>query len=385
MNTPTDNFSNWARFPRLQTLQLSDWTVPEKQRVWLDWRNCFDLTRLPQPDQQQARANLANVTNLTVLDLCDNLPAALATMLHHMPHVTRLELPWTAMEEVDRGECAATLAVVSTMLSPHLEGLKLHWNLDERTATFLTERLPNLKALKFDRVGAADSWSADAGEGVWAALPCATLTSLRIGGGDGYLRLPFDQSSLRSPWLQMRELGRVQLPFDLVEEFAAGLPNLQLLVAAPTGDWGFTPAVFKRLERVRLDLCLEGFAGARLAQMFPAAVHVVTMVDGEMLRGPPPFINVAGMLSLTHLGLDYLDCQPSDHRTLAAISELPRLQQLSIDVPFQHLQQLFVLSRLSMLQALSVTVDEIEEGTDFATVLSAFSSLTALRSLRVAA
>ena len=120
-----------------------------------------------------------------------------------------------------------------------------------------------------------------------------------------------------------------------MQDFAAGLPNLQLLVAEPSGVWGPTPAVFKHLESVCLELCGEGFAGAHLAKLFPAVRRF--MLETISPGGPEdvPSFNVAGMSVSTHYGLHDPDYHFHKHPdTLTAIASLPRLQQLSIDISY---------------------------------------------------
>jgi len=386
--TRQDALPNWSRFPHLRGLSIFD---NAQERT--NWRDCFDLTRLPQSDQQQARASLANITDLELRNV-NHLPALLTTMLQHMPNVTRLALTCNAKPS----SRLAALCVAAAPSSSKLEKLTLSWPIDEEQAAYLTERLPNLKTLTCEGTVAdledsdwedsedADEQREEARAQVWAALPCARLTALRGSMRGRRMPLPVDHSSLGLPWLQMRELHDVHLPFHLVEQLAAGLPNLVVVVAQPTGVWGPTPAVFERVERVILGPCLEGLEGAGFAKLFPVAQRLV--LDAHGAADDISYYNVAGMTALTHLWLWHeLDAEIVDYRPdmFTVIATLPRLQCLVIDVPYHNLQQLSVLSRLSTLQALAVHMGSFADRADVAVVLSAFSSLTTLHTLCIQA
>jgi len=234
-NTRKGTFPNWSRFPRLKALTMFGGGITH-QGDQLNWHECFDLTTLPPSDQQQARASLANVTYLE-LNGVSGPPVLLATMLQHVPNVSTLCL---YTRSADSSARLAALCALSPL--PHLKVLTMCWPMERDHAACLTERLPNLKGLTFEATVAdyreyPDDEREEARAEVWVALPCPRLTSLHLSSMGEHIPLPIDHSSLSLPWLQMRELHDVQLPFGLVEQFAAGLPNLVVLVAEPTGVW----------------------------------------------------------------------------------------------------------------------------------------------------
>jgi len=128
----------------------------------------------------------------------------------------------------------------------------------------------------------------------------------------------------------------------------------------------------------------EGLEGAAFAKLFPAVQVLVLDADYDT-KEIMYYHNVAGMTALTHLWLRHGLDGDNHPDTFTAIATLPRLQCLLIDAPYDNLQQLSVLSRLSTLQALALQVHGFAEGADCAVVLSAFSSLTTLHTLCIEA
>jgi len=240
-----------------------------------------------------------------------------------MPNVTTLRVS----DSNRHFRPAEQMAAVATMavLAPRLVDPTLDFRLNRQMAARLTEHLPYLRSLRL--VGARgvgdivddddDDDDDDVRAAVWAALPWSRLTSLQAADTTSHARLPSHLSSL--PWLQMRELRGVELPFDYAEQLAAGLPNLQLLNASPKGQWDPTRAVFRQLKQLRLEGCEDGLSGARFAELFPVVERCVLEAELDMDQ-LGLFYNVEGMTDLTHLCI-YNDVTPTPQlaRTFEAV------------------------------------------------------------------
>jgi len=264
-------------------------------------------------------------------------------MLTLMPNLTTL---WVNQPGDHYGVTLSTCAVVAA-LAPRWVELAVGFPLNERLNTMLVEKLPNLRALACDQIH---------GEEVWAVLTRHHITAFQIRHED-YCAEPvtMDSPLLALPWHCMRELRNVQLPFELVVQFAIGLPNLQLLAAELTGVWGPTPAVFKQLERVKLLAWDEDVEGARFGQLCPAAVEVDFQLR-HTTNGFWPALNFSGLTAMTHLILSvYGTDPPPDFWT--NIYQLPRLQVLQVDAHDETvLEALSGLSRVTTLRKLGVAV-----------------------------
>jgi len=372
---------NWSRFPRLRTVNIQSWHQAR------DLRSCFAVSSRGQLQTDQALANLAQVTTLGIKS-SRGITSALMATLSVMPNVTTLHVSGSNLTFQPVPDQMAAVAAMA-VLARQLVDLKIDFLLHQQQAAYLTEHLTNLRSLRVLRgiQGLGNYGGDDDGvrAALWAALPCSRLTSLQVANIMSYAApLPSDLSSLSLPWLQMRELRGVDLPFAFVEQLAAGLPNLQLLHASPKGQWGPTPAVFRQLKQLRLYDCEDGLSGAWFPELFPVVERCV--LQAELYVDEPELCyNVGGMNAVTHLCISTDGIlTPQLARTIEAVASLCRLQELVWWGPGDHLQQLPVLSRVSTLRSLYVGVKfDDEDFFDFAEVLTAVSSLTTLESLTI--
>lgn len=247
---------DWSHFPRLRTVNIHSWHDAS------DLLSCFAVSSR----RDQALANLAQVTTLGI-ESSDEPALALTATLSGLPSVTTLRINGNNYRGRPVLEQMAAVAAMAA-LAPQLVDLTIDFRLNQQQATCLTAHLPYLRSLRLVGMGCLGVVGGDDERAaVWAALPCSRLTSLQAADVTSYSRLPSDFGSLLLPWLQMRELRGVELPFDFVEQLAAGLPNLQLLKATATGRWGPTRAVIPHLKQLTLEGCENGLSDTRLAEL----------------------------------------------------------------------------------------------------------------------
>jgi hypothetical protein len=149
------------------------------------------------------------------------------------------------------GEMSAVArALVESPAAPRLEAVSLAGAPLTAGAAEALSLLPRLRALHL--TGTCEPWemaprgwapnprepySPEAAAAFQSLTARSRLRSLAI---PALPRLPPEALQLA----RLRELVGVDLPFDRVGELAAGLPQLTLLVARPTGKWGPTGAAF---------------------------------------------------------------------------------------------------------------------------------------------
>lgn len=121
--------------------------------------------------------------------------------------------------------------------------------------------MQQLQALQLGGLGQAK------GALLYAALAGARLTCLNFGPDVG----PTPPVGAL-PWPQLRELRGVALHYKDVAPLAAGLPQLRLLTAVPSGDcWPPVPAAgFERVTHAVLYQHTENVADTRLNMLLPS-------------------------------------------------------------------------------------------------------------------
>lgn len=217
-----------------------------------------------------------------------------------------------------------------------------------------------LRALRLGGLGRAE------GALLYAALPGTQLTCLNFAPDVGP---PPPVGAL--PWLALRELPGVTLHYKDVAPLAAGLPQLRLLTAVPSGDWPrVSAASFQRVTHAMLYQSTEAVADTRLSVLLPS-VQALALVshEGDSYNG----YTLDGLTAVTQLRLeDYnFDCPCVNADTISTLCNLPSLTHLSLVIRERDLPCLARLPTTLCGLDFCVVTD------DFATTVYADAALSA--------
>ena len=323
---------DWARVPRLRRLQLIGWPPHRDETL----RALFARGGAGLASLREVESGIKAFVDAT----------SWAAILKHAPAVTSIDIG--LCYAMDSDTCLAVLATIGEM-APQLCRLDNRMpHSSAQHASIIARTMPNLRSLTACTL---EGGTSDEEASLWEALPCSRLTSLVFADNPVVPRRVWE--SIHRP--QLRQLCGVCLPGEGAVALARGLPSLEVLDAAPKGQWaGAEHGVFERVRQARLVECCESFtAHVRICSLLPSLERLTLRERCNTIS-----TDLARATRRTHLvlGWQYGTLQALQPCAWAAPYTMSCLRHLALDVTAAEVPQLALLP--AALEVLHVNVDE---------------------------